>query len=55
MPGEAHDLDETFERVVDDVGAGRRSVFTMGKLGILWELDAKAGDYRNATALGYQN
>ena len=27
----------------------------MGKLGILWELDAETGDYRNATDLGYQN
>ena len=34
----------------DDVDTGgRRSVFTMGKLGILWELDAATGDYRNAT------
>ena len=54
VPGETHDLDETFERILVDAD-GRRSVFTMGKLGILWELDAETGDFRNATDLGYQN
>ena len=54
VPGETHDLDETFERILVDAG-GRRSVFTMGKLGILWELDRETGAFRNATDLGYQN
>src|SRR5947207_2307566 len=36
LPGETHDMDETFERVLVDIN-GRSSVFTMGKLAILWE------------------
>ena len=53
-PGESHDMDEVFERVLVDVD-GRPSVFTMGKLGILWQLDRETGQYINATDLGYQN
>ncbi len=37
IPGESHDLDEAFESVLID-REGRRSMFKMGKLGILWEL-----------------
>ena len=33
-------MDETFERILIDRD-GRRSVFSMGKLGILWELDRR--------------
>src|SRR5262245_36170192 len=33
IPGETHDLDEAFERILIDVG-GRPSVFSMGKLAI---------------------
>ena len=36
LPGESHDMDETFERILVEVD-GRPSVFTMGKLGILWQ------------------
>ncbi len=53
-PGESHDMDEVFERILVDVN-GRPSVFTMGKLGILWQLDRETGEYINATDLGYQN
>ena len=53
-PGESHDMDEVFERILVDVD-GRPSVFTMGKLGILWQLDRETGEYINATDLGYQN
>jgi alcohol dehydrogenase (cytochrome c) len=53
IPAESHDMDEAFERILVDYD-GRRSVFTMGKLGILWELDRDAGTFRRAVDLGYQ-
>jgi alcohol dehydrogenase (cytochrome c) len=54
IPGETHDLDEAFERILIDVG-GRQSVFSMGKLAILWELDRKTGAFVSAHDLRYQN
>ena len=54
LPGDSHDMDETFERILVDYD-GRQSVFTMGKLGILWELDRVTGSFVNAIDLGYQN
>jgi len=54
IPGETHDLDEVFERVLVDSG-DRQSVFSMGKAGILWELERKTGRFLNAFDLGYQN
>ena len=54
IPGESHDMDEVFERVLVDVD-GRPSVFTMGKLGILWQLDRETGQFVRATDLGYQD
>jgi alcohol dehydrogenase (cytochrome c) len=54
IPGETHDLDEVFERVLVDNDA-RQSVFSMGKAGILWELERKTGRFLNAFDLGYQN
>mgnify|MGYP001181590029 FL=1 len=54
IPGESHDMDEVFERVLVDVD-GRPSVFTMGKLGILWQLDRETGEFVRATDLGYQD
>ena len=54
IPGETHDMDETFERILVDL-PGRSSVFTMGKLAILWELDRKTGKFVSAHDLGYQN
>ncbi len=53
IPGESHDLDEVFESVLID-NAGRRSVFKMGKLGILWEIDAATGEFVDAHDLGFQ-
>ena len=47
-------MDESFERILIDYD-GRRSLFTMGKLGILWELDRVTGAFRRALDLGYQN
>jgi alcohol dehydrogenase (cytochrome c) len=55
IPGESHDMDESFERILIDFGGGRSSVFSMGKLGILWELDRKTGGFRSARDLRYQN
>jgi len=53
LPGESFDMDETFERILIDHD-GRSSVYTMGKLGILWELDRKTGAFVRATDTGYQ-
>ena len=54
IPGDSHDMDETFERILIDYD-GKQSVFSMGKLGVLWELDRVTGQYQNAIDLGYQN
>ena len=54
IPGETHDLDEAFERILIDFN-GRQSVFTMGKLAILWELDRRTGAFVSAHDLRYQN
>lgn len=54
IPGETLDMDDTFERVLVDYD-GKSSVFSMGKIGILWELDRKTGQYRNAYDTGYQD
>lgn len=54
VPGETHDLDESFERIVIPFN-DHASVFTMGKLGILWELDRRSGAFVRATDLRYQN
>jgi alcohol dehydrogenase (cytochrome c) len=53
LPGETQDMDEVFERVLIDTG-GRKSLFTMGKLGILWQLDRTTGAFISASDLGYQ-
>ena len=53
LPGESHDMDEVFERVLVDYD-DRQSVFTMGKIAVLWELDRETGQFRAAHDLGYQ-
>lgn len=53
LPGETLDMDEVFERVLVDYD-DRRSVFTMGKMGVLWELALESGQFRRAVDLGYQ-
>ena len=53
LPGESHDMDEVFENVLVDIG-GRKSLFKMGKLGILWQLDRETGAFIRASDLGYQ-
>src|SRR5438034_3806552 len=54
IPGETHDLDEAFERILVDF-TDRSSVFSMGKLAILWELDRKTGAFLAVHDLRYQN
>ena len=54
LPGETQDMDEVFENVLIDID-GRKSLFKMGKLGILWQLDRTNGAFIHATDLGYQN
>ena len=54
IPGETHDMDEVFENVLIDVD-GEPSLFKMGKLGILWQLNRESGEVIRATDIGYQN
>jgi alcohol dehydrogenase (cytochrome c) len=53
LPGETLDMDEVFERILVEYD-DRRSVFTMGKMGVLWELELETGQFRSAKDLGYQ-
>jgi len=53
LPGETLDMDEVFERIIVEYGE-QRSVFTMGKMAVLWELELADGTFRNAHDLGYQ-
>ena len=54
LPGETHDMDEVFESILVDRGE-RKSLFKMGKLAILWEIDRRTGKMLSARDLGYQN
>lgn len=54
IPGETHDLDEVFESVLVDDG-DKRSLFKMGKIGVLWELDRRTGKLLAGHDTGYQN
>jgi alcohol dehydrogenase (cytochrome c) len=47
-------MDEVFENILIDNGS-RKSLFKMGKLGILWELDRITGAFIRTSDLGYQN
>jgi alcohol dehydrogenase (cytochrome c) len=53
IPGESHDEDEVYEPILIDDG-GKRSLFKMGKVGILWELDRQTGKFLSANDIGYQ-
>ena len=53
LPGETLDMDEVFERILIDYD-GKRSVFSMGKIAVLWELALETGQFRSAHDLGYQ-
>ena len=54
IPGETMDMDESFEHVLVDEG-GQKTLYMMGKLGILWRLDRRTGEFLSAFDLGYQN
>ena len=54
VPGETLDLDEVFERVLVDDG-GRKLAFTIGKVGLLWKLDRKTGEFLGAKETVFQN
>ena len=54
LPGDTMDMDEVFENILVDDGQ-KQSVFKMGKLGILWEVERRTGRFLRATDLGYQN
>jgi alcohol dehydrogenase (cytochrome c) len=54
IPGETQDMDEVFENILIDMD-GRKSLFKMGKLGILWQLDRTNGAFIRSSDLGYQN
>ncbi|MCH7476165.1 MAG: PQQ-binding-like beta-propeller repeat protein [Gemmatimonadetes bacterium] len=54
VPGESLDMDEAFEQVLIDV-AGRKSLFTIGKPGILWKLDRATGKFLSFKETVYQN
>lgn len=53
IPGDSYDQDEVFESILVDHN-GLSSIFKMGKLGILWEIDRKTGRYIAAHDIGYQ-
>ena len=55
VPGETLDLDEVYERVLVDVGGGRKAVFSAGKHGILWKLDRETGEFLGHKETVYQN
>ncbi len=54
LPGETNDMDDGFENLLIDVG-GQPSLFKMGKLAILWQLNRETGAFIRATDLGLQN
>jgi alcohol dehydrogenase (cytochrome c) len=54
VPGETLDMDEVYERVLVDTD-GRKTVFTIGKTGILWKLDRKTGEFIDAKETVFQN
>ncbi len=53
-PGESLDLDEVYERVLIDVD-GERTLFTIGKPGILWKINRESGRYLDHHETVYQN
>jgi len=54
VPGETLDMDEVYERVLVDIG-DRKTLFTIGKTGILWKLDRKTGEFIGAKETLFQN
>jgi alcohol dehydrogenase (cytochrome c) len=54
IPGETLDMEGGFERVLVDLD-GQKLLFTVGKDGILWKLDRRAGKFVDFTETMYQN
>ena len=54
VAGETLDMDEVYERVLVDID-GRKTLFTIGKAGILWKLDRKTGEFISAKETIFQN
>jgi len=54
VPGEALDLDETFEQVLIDRN-GQNLLFTIGKHGILWKLERNSGEFLGYKETVFQN
>ncbi len=54
VQGETLDMDEVYERVLVDIG-DRKTLFTIGKAGILWKLDRKTGQFIGAKETLFQN
>ena len=54
VPGEALDMDEAFEQVLVD-SAGRKTLLTIGKHGILWKLDRESGEFLGHVETVFQN
>ena len=54
VQGETLDMDEVYERVLVDIG-DRKTLFTIGKAGILWKLDRKTGEFISAKETIFQN
>jgi alcohol dehydrogenase (cytochrome c) len=54
IPAESLDLDEVFERVLIDIGEDK-TLFTIGKAGILWKLDRRTGAFLGHRETVFQN
>src|SRR5580704_6507853 len=54
VQGETLDMDVVYERVLVDIG-DRKTLFTIGKDGILWKLDRKTGEFIAAKETIFQN
>jgi alcohol dehydrogenase (cytochrome c) len=54
VQGETLDMDVVYERVLVDIG-DRKTLFTIGKDGILWKLDRKTGEFLGAKETIFQN
>jgi hypothetical protein len=47
-------MDDIFEAIFVDSGQ-HKTISKMGKLGILWQIDRRTGQFLNAADLGYQD
>ena len=54
VPGETLDLDIVYERVLIDID-NQKTLFTIGKDGILWKLDRETGRFLDHAETVYQN